>query len=78
MPSSLIIMLMYLFILFAMPVIVLLVVFATRAHNKRSFKKKFGCSPEYYKELKKLKELHECGILSAEEYEAKKKQILGL
>ena len=32
----------------------------------------------HYHELKKLKELLECGIITQEEFDAKKKQLLGL
>ena len=35
-------------------------------------------SPDYIEELKKLAELKEAGIITAEEFEAKKKQLLGL
>jgi predicted Zn-dependent peptidase len=34
--------------------------------------------PDYIEELKKLAELKEAGIITAEEFEAKKKQLLGL
>ena len=34
--------------------------------------------PDYIEELKKLAELKEMGIITAEEFEAKKKQLLGL
>jgi len=34
--------------------------------------------PEYVGELERLAQLHEQGILSEEEFEAKKKQILGI
>jgi len=35
-------------------------------------------APDYINELKKLAELRDMGILTAEEFEAKKKQLLGL
>lgn len=35
-------------------------------------------TPDYISELKKLAELRDMGILTAEEFEAKKKQLLGL
>lgn len=34
--------------------------------------------PDYIEELKKLAELRDAGIITAEEFEAKKKQLLGL
>ena len=77
--NSSIFMLIYIItIIFLIPGSVLLIVFTTRAFKKRNFRKKYGCSPQYYEQLKKLKELYDCGILTAEEYEAKKKKFLGL
>ena len=37
-----------------------------------------GASPDYLEELKQLAELNQQGIITDEEYEAKKKQLLGL
>ena len=37
-----------------------------------------AATPDYMEELKKLAELKNAGILTEEEFEAKKKQILGL
>lgn len=72
---------LYMFIII-LPIIALLIVFliisTSKARKKRRFKEKYGCSQEYYEQLKKLKELYDFGILTAEEYEAKKKNFLGL
>lgn len=51
--------------------------FMTKARNRRKFKENYGCSPDCYEQLKKLKELYDCGIISTEEFEAKKKKFLG-
>jgi len=79
--SSLIILALYMFIII-IPIIALLIVFliifTSKSRKKRRFKEKYGCSQEYYEQLKKLKELYDFGILTAEEYEAKKKKFLGL
>jgi hypothetical protein len=37
-----------------------------------------GATPDYITELKRLAELRDMGIITAEEFEAKKKQLLGL
>ncbi len=76
--SNPVFLLVYLLIIFSIPISVILIVFTSKARKKRKFKKTYGCSQEYYEQLIRLKDLYDHGILTTEEYEAKKKKFLGL
>ena len=47
-----------------------------RIKNRKEFEKQYGCSPEAYEELKKQKALFDQGIITIEQFEYAKSQIL--
>ena len=71
------ILVMYLFII-SIPIIVSLSIVLTKSSNRKKFIQRYGYSPEVFKEVKKLKELLDCGIITQEEFDEKKKQLLNL
>ena len=64
------------FVALSIPAIVLIIIFTTKARNKANFEKQYGCSPEAYEELKKQKALFDQGIITIEQFEFAKMQIL--
>lgn len=70
--------LIYLLTILSIPGIVLLIVFTTKARNRNSFIERYGCTPEHFEQIKKYKEMLDAGIITQQEFEAKKTEILKL
>ena len=70
--------LIYLLTILSIPGIVLLIVFATKACNRSNFIERYGCTPEDFEQIKKYNEMLDAGIITQQEFEAKKTEILKL
>lgn len=69
---------LYLLTILSIPGIVLLIVFATKARNRSNFIERYGCTPEGFEQIKKYKEMLDAGIITQQEFETKKTEILKL
>ncbi len=68
----------YLIIFILIPTIIIFSIRATKRRNRENFKQRYGYTPEAYEQIKKQKELLDLGILTQEEFEEKKKQLLNI
>lgn len=65
-------------IFFSIPAIIPIIIFSTKSRNRKNYIERNGYSPEDFEALKRLKELLDCGIITQEEFDKKKKQLLKL
>ena len=65
-------------IFFSIPAIIPIIIFSTKARNRKNYIERNGYSPEDFEEVKRFKELLDCGIITQEEFDEKKKQLLNL
>ena len=65
-------------VFFSIPAIIPIIIFSTKSRNRKNYIERNGYSPEDFEEVKRLKELLDCGIITQEEFDEKKKQLLGL
>ena len=68
----------YLIIIVLIPLIIVFSIKTTKRHNRENFTPRYGYTPEAYEQIKKQKELLDLGILTQEEFEEKKKQLLNI
>ena len=77
-----IIMLIYITVLVllpcSIPCIIIFSIKATKRRNRENFIRKFGYSPEAVKQVKEFKKLLDNGIITQEEFEYKKRELLDL
>lgn len=66
----------YYLLMLSMPAIPIIIVFSVKARNRRNFIERYGCTPEIFEQIKSYKELLDDGIISQQEFEAKKYEIL--
>ena len=64
------------FILAGIPFIIIFTIKGAKTRNRESYIKRYGCAPEDFEQIKKYKELLDAGIITQEEFELKKNQIL--
>lgn len=63
---------------FSIPAIIPIIIISTKSRNRKNFIKRYGYSPQDFEEVKRFKELLDCGIITQEEFDEKKKQLLNL
>ncbi|MEE1074866.1 MAG: SHOCT domain-containing protein [Acutalibacteraceae bacterium] len=68
----------YIIIFVLIPLIIVFSIKTTKKRNRENFKQRYGYTPEAYEQIKKQKELLDLGILTQEEFEEKKKQLLNI
>ena len=67
---------LHLLVIFSIPAIPIIIVYSVKARNRRNFIERYGCTPEIFEQIKSYKELLDAGIISQQEFEAKKYEIL--
>ena len=60
------------------PFVVVGLVFLIKKVNERKFKKRYGYTPKDYKQIQNLKKLLDEGIITQQEFDAKKAKLLDL
>lgn len=70
--------LIYLFVLFSIPAIPIIIVFSVKARNRSNYIERYGYPPEAVEQVEEMKELLDKGIITEEEFEQKKSQILNI
>ena len=73
-----IIALFYILSFAATPFIIIFSIKATKRRNRRNFIRKFGYSPEAIEQVEEFKKLLDNGIITQEEFEYKKRELLDL
>ena len=73
-----IITLIYLFVIFSIPAIPIIIVFSVKARNRSNYIERYGYPPEAMEQVEEMKELLDKGIITEEEFEQKKSQILNI
>lgn len=66
------------FVFFTLPFFIIYLIISTKARNRKNYIERNGYSPEDFEEVKRLKELLDCGVITQEEFDEKKKQLLKL
>lgn len=73
-----IITLIYLFVLFSIPAIPIIIVFSVKARNRSNYIERYGYPPEAIEQVEEMKKLLDKGIITEEQFEQRKKQILNI
>ena len=68
----------YILFLVGTPFIIIFSIKATKRRNRENYIKKYGYSPDAVKQVKEFKKLLDNGIITQEEFEYKKREILDL
>ena len=63
---------------FVVIIVVVGLVFLIKKVNERKFKKRYGYTPKDYKQIQNLKKLLDEGIITQQEFDAKKAKLLDL
>lgn len=75
---SLMLMALPIIIALIFPFVVVGLVFLIKKVNERKFKKRYGYTPKDYKQIQNLKKLLDEGIITQQEFDAKKAKLLDL
>lgn len=70
--------LIYLFVLFSIPAIPIIIVFSVKARNRSNYIERYGYPPEAIEQVEEMKKLLDKGIITEEQFEQRKKQILNI
>lgn len=70
--------LIYLFVLCSIPAIPIIIVFSVKARNRSNYIERYGYPPEAIEQVEEMKKLLDKGIITEEQFEQRKKQILNI
>ena len=75
---AIIVTLIYFFVLFSIPAIPIIIVFSVKARNRSNYIERYGYPPEAIEQVEEMKKLLDKGIITEEQFEQRKKQILNI
>ena len=64
--------------IYSLPALIPILIVSIKKRNRQIFIERNGYTPEAFKEVEKLKKMLDCGMITQEEFEQKKKQLLNL
>lgn len=65
-------------LLYSLPALIPILIVSIKKRNRQIFIERNGYTPEAFEEVEKLKKMLDCGMITQEEFEQKKKQLLNL